>query len=124
MRWLLDGIRSIFDPRPMPKPNPPTQWPWPRQQESEDEGLANAEKHLITQTARHIVRLAITLNVPPAEVIHRLMSESEGVVVEIGRVTSSSPPRANGSLYRINAEFDLQFTETGTYRLTRIEGDE
>lgn len=47
--------------------------------------------------------------------------KNKDIMVEIKRVTSSTPPRANGSLYRINAELDLRFTETGTYRLTYIK---
>ena len=69
-----------------------------------------ADAHLINQAANCIARMATAHNVPTLQIIERLMSESEGVVVEI----------TDGGTWNIrNARMGK--IPDGTYRLTRIE---
>ena len=86
-----------------------------------------ADAHLVNQAANCIARMATAHNVPPLQIIERLMSEGEGVVVELRQVRNE---RQAGSYtaYEFVVELEdgreaLHVCEPGPYRLTRIEGE-
>lgn len=78
LRTALDELRDAFGDQ-LPTWDELVELRSARQQESEGEN--NADAHLVNQAANCIARMATAHNVPPLQIIERLMSESEGVDV-------------------------------------------